>query len=116
MVTQRPSELPDTALAQCGTIIALRLTNSSDQATVRSALPDAVSGLASALPALRTGEALISGEAVVLPTRAVLRRPDPEPQAGDPDLAGWRVTPGANNDLAASVARWRGITSEENKQ
>lgn len=111
MVTQRPSELPDTALAQCGTIIALRLNNSSDQATVRSALPDAVSGLANVLPSLRTGEALISGEAVVLPTRVVLRRPNPEPHSGDPDLTRWRITPSIDNDLAASVARWRGTTN-----
>ncbi|WP_368860315.1 ATP-binding protein, partial [Caballeronia sp. BR00000012568055] len=31
LVTQRPTELPDTALAQCGTLIALRLTNAGDQ-------------------------------------------------------------------------------------
>ncbi|MDE2822008.1 MAG: ATP-binding protein [Chloroflexota bacterium] len=40
LVTQRPSELPDTALAQCGTILALRLSNSEDQGTIRAALPD----------------------------------------------------------------------------
>src|SRR5690606_22566829 len=58
LVTQRPSELPDTALAQCGTLISLRLSNSSDQGKIRSALPDSVSGLAEALPSLRTGEAI----------------------------------------------------------
>ncbi len=110
LVTQRPSELPDTALAQCGTIVALRLTNGSDQATVRTTLPDAVSGLASVLPSLRTGEALISGEAVVLPTRILIRRPEPEPHAGDPSLAGWRVSPSIDNDLTAVIARWRGLS------
>lgn len=113
LVTQRPSELPDTALAQCGTIIALRLTNGSDQATVRAALPDAVSGLADILPSLRTGEALISGEAIVLPTRTVLRRPDPEPQAGDPSLAGWRTTPPEENSVEEVIAQWRGTAPAE---
>lgn len=108
LVTQRPSELPDTALAQCGTIVALRLTNGSDQSTVRAALPDAVSGLADILPSLRTGEALISGEAIVLPTRTLLRRPDPEPQAGDPSLAGWRAAPPEENDVGAVITQWRG--------
>lgn len=51
LVTQRPSELPDTALAQCGTLIALRLSNSQDQGKIRAALPDSVAGLAAALPA-----------------------------------------------------------------
>lgn len=112
MVTQRPSELPDTALAQCGTIIALRLTNGTDQATVRNALPDAVAGLANVLPALRTGEALISGEAIVLPTRALLRRPSPVPQAGDPSLDGWRSGEDTRGSLENTIARWRGSTSE----
>ncbi len=39
LITQRPSELPDTALAQCGSLIALRLSNSADQARIRAALP-----------------------------------------------------------------------------
>ena len=74
MVTQRPTELPKTALAQCGTIVALRLSNSEDQGAIKTALPDAVAGLAAVLPSLRTHEALISGEALVLPARAVLAR------------------------------------------
>ena len=41
LVTQHPSELPDTALAQCGSLISLRLTNSADQAKIRAALPTA---------------------------------------------------------------------------
>ena len=55
LVSQRPSELPDTALSQCGTVIALRLTNSADQSRIRAALPDSVEGLSNALPSLRTG-------------------------------------------------------------
>ena len=107
LVSQRPSELPDTALSQCGTVVALRLTNSADQATVRTALPDEVSRLASVLPSLRTGEALISGEAIVLPTRTTLRRPDPEPRASDPTLEAWRTSPAASPSLEAVVGRWR---------
>lgn len=108
LVTQRPSELPDTALSQVGTVIALRLTNSADQSTVKAALPDAVAGLADALPALRTGEAVVVGEAVTLPCRVQIRRPDPRPEADDPSLASWRNAP-TENDVASVVARWRGV-------
>ncbi len=108
LVTQRPTELPDTALAQCGTLIALRLANLSDQAAIRAALPDTVAGLAAVLPSLRTGEAIVSGEAVVLPARALLTRPRPEPHAEDPSLKPWREEPAAP-DLAASLKQWRGI-------
>jgi uncharacterized protein len=116
LVSQRPSELPDTALSQCGTIIALRLTNSADQTTVRTALPDAVAGLASVLPSLRTGEALISGEAIVLPTRAALRKPDPEPRAADPTLDGWRQTPSGSPEIEVVVGRWRGAEEEPEEE
>jgi DNA helicase HerA-like ATPase len=107
LVTQRPSELPDTALAQCGTLISLRLSNQSDQGKIRAALPDSVAGLASALPSLRTGEALISGEALVLPARTIIDRPDPLPQAEDPSLLPWRDEPSLPN-LAPALAAWRG--------
>src|SRR3712207_8430186 len=59
------------ALAQCGTLVALRLSNSADQGKIRAALPDTVAGLAAALPALRTGEAAIPGEALLLPPREI---------------------------------------------
>jgi DNA helicase HerA-like ATPase len=108
LVTQRPSELPDTALAQCGSLIALRLSNSADQAKIRAALPDSVAGLAAALPSLRTGEALITGEALVLPARILIDPPDPWPEAEDPSLAPWRANPTVP-DLAPAIAAWRGV-------
>ena len=107
LVTQRPSELPDTALAQCGTLIALRLSNAADQGRIRSALPDSVAGLAAALPSLRTGEAVISGEALVLPARTIIDRPSPLPQAEDPSLTPWRKEPSVP-DLTPALAAWRG--------
>lgn len=112
LVTQRPTELPKTALAQCGTIIALRLSNAEDQGAIKSALPDTVAGLAAVLPSLRTGEAIISGEAVVLPARALLDKPYPMPLAEDPSLAPWRGTPVVPN-VAPALAIWRGTYEEE---
>ena len=111
LVTQRPSELPDTALAQCGTILALRLSNSEDQGTIRAALPDMISGLASVLPSLRTGEGIVSGESVVLPARVMLDLPNPEPDAADPSLAPWREEP-STPDVSAALAAWRGTFGE----
>jgi DNA helicase HerA-like ATPase len=108
LVTQRPSDLPDTALAQCGTIIALRLSNSADQGKIRTALPDSVAGLAETLPSLRTGEAIISGEALILPTRAVIDRPNPLPLAEDPSLESWRTGVGTR-DVSSALAKWRNV-------
>ncbi len=113
LVTQRPSELPDTALAQCGTLISLRLTNSSDQGKIKAALPDNIAGLAEVLPSLRTGEALISGEALILPVRALIDCPDPAPMAEDPSLDAWRKEPRLP-EVASVLASWRGADGGDN--
>jgi hypothetical protein len=111
LVTQRPTELPDTALSQCGTLIALRLTNSGDQGAIKSTLPDNVAGLAAVLPSLRTGEAIVSGEALVLPVRVLLDRPNPAPLAGDPLLTPWRLDPELP-DISKPLNLWRGMNQE----
>jgi hypothetical protein len=113
LVTQRPSELPDTALAQCGTLIALRLTNSADQAKIRAALPDSVSGLAAVLPSLRTGEAVITGEALALPARTLVDLPNPAPAADDPSLQSWRQA-ATIPVLAPALSAWRGAYEAQN--
>ena len=107
LVTQRPTELPKTALSQCGTIIALRLSNSEDQGTIKASLPDAIAGLAAVLPSLRTHEAIISGEAVILPARACLDNPNPWPRAEDPSLESWRMLPSLP-DVGVALTEWRG--------
>ena len=68
LVTQRPSELDETVLSQCGTMIALRMNNSKDRGHIRSAVQDELQSMVDLLPSLRTGEALISGEAVKIPS------------------------------------------------
>ncbi|MER8470433.1 ATP-binding protein [Mesorhizobium sp. M1328] len=107
LVTQRPTELPDTALAQCGTLIALRLSNAADQGAIKGALPDTVAGLAAVLPSLRTGEAIVSGESLILPVRALLDRPEPMPRAEDPSLEPWRQASHVP-DISPALAAWRG--------
>jgi len=106
LVTQRPTELPKTALAQCGTIVALRLSNSEDQGAIKTALPDAIAGLAAILPSLRTHEAIISGESLILPARTVLDTPDPWPSAEDPSLKPWREDSGVPN-VSPALKAWR---------
>jgi DNA helicase HerA-like ATPase len=69
LVTQRPSELDETVLSQCGTIIALRMNNSKDRSHIRSAIQDELQTMVDLLPSLRAGEGVISGEAVKIPSR-----------------------------------------------
>lgn len=86
IVSQRPAEVDETVLSQCGTLIALRLSNPTDRARVKGTLPDNLAGLMDLLPVLRTGEAIITGEAARLPVRCRITTPAAEhqPRSSDP--------------------------------
>lgn len=84
LITQRPSELDETVLSQCGTMIALRMNNSRDRGHIRSAVQDELQSMVDLLPSLRTGEALISGEAVKIPSRVKFFKISNAPKSSDP--------------------------------
>jgi hypothetical protein len=89
IVSQRPSEVDDTILSQCGTFIALRLSNDTDRNRVAAVLPDNLAGIVNSLPVLRTGEAIVIGEAARLPIRCRIALPNEEnrPNSEDPSVS-----------------------------
>jgi DNA helicase HerA-like ATPase len=108
IVSQRPSEVSETVLSQCGNFVVLRLTNPTDQAYVRRLLPDFLAVAVDMLPYLRTGEAVISGEAVDVPTRVRITKPDPTPRSNDVRYrSGWTDGLPDGYSLKDVVARWR---------
>jgi hypothetical protein len=109
IISQRPSEVDETILSQCGTFVALRLTNESDRSKVNSTLPDNLSGIVNSLPILRTGEAIVIGEAARLPIRCRITLPKEEdrPNSEDPEVAkNWRRVRIAT-DFNRVAASWR---------
>lgn len=84
LITQRPSELDETVLSQCGTIIALRMNNSKDRSYVGAAIQDELQSMVDLLPSLRTGEAIISGEGVKIPSRIQFYKLGHAPKSSDP--------------------------------
>jgi DNA helicase HerA-like ATPase len=109
LVSQRPSEIDETILSQCGTLIALRLSNPADRGRVKGALPDNLSGLMDLLPVLRTGETIISGEAARLPVRCRVSLPPAGrlPRSSDPEVStAWRTRRVAEG-YDRMVASWR---------
>lgn len=133
IVSQRPSEIDSTILSQCGTIIALRLTNDRDRGQIRACSSDNLEGLFAMLPILRTGEALIVGESVSMPMRALVNLPpqNRRPESEDPLVVvplgknGKRVHAGGWTDRAKSenykvlIEAWRredaNVSSEQDK-
>jgi hypothetical protein len=122
IVSQRPSEIDPTILSQCGTIFAMRLANDTDRGQVAGAASDNLKGLFDMLPILRTGEAIIVGEAVSLPIRTLIDAPDKDrrPDSGDPRVVvrgdpnkdgyegegGWAVARHPE-DYAIVMRQWR---------
>lgn len=106
VVSQRPTELSETVLSQCGTYICLRTTNPDDQNYIRTLMPQGEQELAGVLATLRRGEALGLGEAITLPTRFRLYPPNPPPARSDvPVATAWREGP-EDLDVGAIVRRW----------
>jgi len=79
VVSQRPSDVSQTILSQCNNFLVLRLTNDQDQNVVRRLMPDSLAGVLDGLPLLDTGEALLLGDAILLPARIKLKFPTIEP-------------------------------------
>lgn len=82
IVSQRPSEINPNILSQCGTFFSLRLSNNTDRSHIKGAITDNLDGLTDMLPILRTGEAIVLGEAVKLPMRTLIEAP---PKGSRPD-------------------------------
>ena len=111
LITQRPSDLAEGVLSQCGTIIAMRLNNERDQACVRAAMPEGARGFLDAIPALRNRECIVCGEGVAIPIRVRFDDLEPEkrPASSDPSFAElWRQTGDEAGIIQRTIKRWRG--------
>ncbi|HEX5257837.1 MAG TPA: DUF87 domain-containing protein [Sphingomicrobium sp.] len=111
LITQRPSDLAEGVLSQCGTIVAMRLNNDRDQACVRAAMPEGARGFLDAIPALRNRECIVCGEGVAIPIRVRFDDLEPEkrPASSDPSFARlWRETGDEAGIISRTVKRWRG--------
>ncbi|MBD1567850.1 ATP-binding protein [Aliivibrio sp. S10_S31] len=107
VVTQRPSNVSTTVLSQCGTYIALRLTNDLDQNKIKRLLPDTLAGQVDFLPSLRDGEAFVSGDSINLPRKVQFRVPNPMPRSNDVKYhKSWKLGKPDNYSLKSLVDSW----------
>ena len=114
IVSQRPSEIDPTILSQCGTLFAMRLSNNTDRSHVTGTASDNLEGLFGMLPTLRTGEAIVVGESVTLPSRAYIDTPakNRRPDSQDPMVydksgeSGWNASKKLE-DYGNILEKWR---------
>ena len=89
VISQRPSDVNKTILSQCGNFIAMRLTNPDDQNVIKRLFPDNLGDFSELLPILDIGEALIVGDASLLPSRVRIDEPTIKPNSATIDF--WDV-------------------------
>jgi DNA helicase HerA-like ATPase len=110
LITQRPSDLAEGVLSQCGTIIAMRLNNERDQAYVKAAMPEGARGFLDTIPALRNRECIICGEGVTIPIRVSLDNleENKRPASSDPLFSQlWQNSGGEDEIIGRIITRWR---------
>lgn len=89
LATQRPRDIPEDVLSQVGTLIVHRLINERDQSVVINASGAIDASMASFLPTLREGEALIVGSGAVMPLPVQMAAPSRPPRLLQSDEPTW---------------------------
>ncbi len=107
VVSQRPSEVNHTVLSQCSNLVAMRLTNAEDQSVVKRLLPDSLGGFGELLAILDTGEALVVGDASLLPSRVRITEPTAKPNSGTVDFWDKWAEDNYRDGIADAVTAWR---------
>jgi len=107
IISQRPSEVNHTVLSQCNNLVAMRLTNAEDQSVVRKLLPDSLGGFGDVLPILDTGEALVVGDASLLPSRVRIKEPNSKPNSGTVDFWDKWSKSSCEDGIVEAVDAWR---------
>jgi hypothetical protein len=110
LITQRPSDLAEGVLSQCGTIIAMRLNNERDQAHVKAAMPEGARSFMETIPALRNRECVVCGEGSAIPMRVAFDNleENKRPASGDPLFSVlWKDQGGEAEMINRVIGRWR---------
>lgn len=109
LVSQRPSDLSESALSQCGTMLAMRLNNDRDQAVLRSTMPEVGRSFVEAIQALRNRECIICGEGVTIPIRVRIDEIDPKlkPSSENPIFSElWNKSIEETEAISRTTHRW----------
>lgn len=107
VISQRPSEVNKTILSQCSNFVSMRLTNAEDQGVIKRLLPDSLGGFSDILPTLDTGEALVVGDASLLPSRIRIDEPKNKPNSGTVNFWDEWQKPVKEKRLSIAVDNWR---------
>ena len=108
IVSQRPAEVSRTVVSQCNNFVVMRLTNDRDQAVIRQLVPESLGRLTDVLPLLDVGEAVVLGDALLLPTRLRFDPPTVKPASATRAFWNeWATVPTREHAILAGVEALR---------
>ena len=111
LVSQRPSDLSEAVLSQCGTILSMRMNNERDRKFVSASMPEGAGSFLAALPTLQNRECIVAGEGVGCPLRVRLDylEEHKRPASDDPEFTQTWKTDVISTDMLVddTIAHWR---------
>ena len=87
LITQRPSELSETAISQCSNFLIFKMFHTDDLAFISSLLPNVNSDFAIRLKTFRSGVCVAYGSAFKMPVIVQVDSPNPEPLSQNVDIS-----------------------------
>lgn len=79
LISQRPSEISETAISQCSNFLVFKMFHPRDLEFINSVITDVDNGSINKIKNLHPGVCMLFGNAFKMPTIANIDRPDPEP-------------------------------------
>lgn len=87
LITQRPSELSDTAISQCSNFVILRTIHPKDLDYIKNMVPNISSEIVQQLKSLQPGNCIAFGNAFKVPISMHVEFPNPAPNSNNVDLS-----------------------------
>jgi hypothetical protein len=108
VVSQRPADISRTVVAQCNNFIVMRLTNDRDQHVIEQLVPESLARITDVLPLLEVGEAVVLGDALLLPTPVRFEAPVVKPASATRAFWNdWSAQPTSTSAIVDGLESWR---------
>ncbi|MDD4298280.1 MAG: ATP-binding protein [Bacilli bacterium] len=87
LISQRPSELSETALSQCSNFLIFKMVHPQDTLYIRNMVPSITQEIVEKLKTLQPGTCVAFGSAFKIPTVIHFDFPDPTPESRNADIS-----------------------------
>lgn len=86
-ISQRPSEISETAISQCSNFLIFKMIHPKDVNYIKDMLPNVTSSIIKRLRILQPGNCMVFGNSFKIPTLIKMDMPDPAPSSSSCDIS-----------------------------